>query len=234
MKKDNCFRSFYYFLVMIIFIIIYDLAFILAARKVEIGTLLVSGSILVYPMTYFIATLFKERFGKEHTKLLFIYSIISLVIMTFLISLTSVLPVAGKTDGLEIIFNVDYKIVLASIIGFFVSQNVNLLIYDFISGYKGFKFLISSVIAITIDSIIFVFITNVGTVSISTLIKLFSSQYICGVLMAIFYAICFAYLVDSVEKCKENALKEEEKAKKKDTTNKIKKESKETKKSTKK
>ena len=75
MKRE---KNFYYFLTMIIFIICFTTSIILACRTIKVGKLAVTASILFYPMTYFIATLFAERYGKEKTFMMFNYAVFAL------------------------------------------------------------------------------------------------------------------------------------------------------------
>lgn len=201
------FNNFYYFLTMIIFAMIFDISFILAARTVTINGISVVGSIFIYPITYFIATLFKERYGLKDTVSMIIYAIVSLILMCFLISITNLLPILNGIDGLGPIFNVNYRLMLASIISFVISQYINIKIYDFLAGYEGFRFLISSVIAITIDSILFTTIANIGLVTPAYFVQLITSKYMFGVVITILYAICFTVLIGSLLKGKKKEQK---------------------------
>lgn len=220
MKKE---KNFYYFLTMIIFIICFTTSIILACRTIKIGKLAVTASILFYPMTYFIATLFAERYGKEKTFMMFNYAVFALIFMAIMLTITSCIPVYGPYDGLDKVFNMDYKLIFASILAFYVSQFLNLKIYYYLEGYKGFKFLISGVIAITIDSFLFIMLSNIGVLSLGDSFVRFINQFIMGIVMVIFYTLCFTYLVNSVIKNnkKEKELElETEKPKVKKTTSK--------------
>ncbi len=197
MKKE---RNFYYFLVMISYIVAYTIALILACRKVEIAGLVVNGSIIVYPLTYFLAILFAERYGEKEAKNLIILSVFALILASVFITITSFLPVVNGIDGLEKVFNLDFRLVFASIAGFIVSQCICLKIYYYLSGIRGFKFIIASVIAITIDSLIFLPLAYLGNVAIGEIIIMFTSQYVCNIIMVILYSLCFIYIVDAVVK----------------------------------
>lgn len=205
MKRE---KNFYYFLIMIIYIICFVTSFIVATRTVQIGNLTPTASFLIYPMTYFLAILFCERYGKRETKMLFNYSVFALIIMVLLITITSMLP-ALANDGLYPIFNLDYRIVFSSITAFYVSQYLNLEIYHFISGFRGFRFLIASVIAATIDGLLFVNLTYLGSIPFKLVIQRFTSQYVVNVFMVIIYTILFTYIIDSVVAKKNKELSEE-------------------------
>ena len=214
MKRE---KNFYYFLTMIIFIICFTTSIILACRTIKVGKLAVTASILFYPMTFFIATLFSERYGKEKTYMMFNYAIFALIIMAIMLTITSLIPTYGMYDGLNPIFNMDYKMIFSSILAFYVSQYLNLKIYYYLEGYKGFKFLISGIIAITIDSFIFITLSNIGNISFTASFIRFINQFIMGIVMIIFYTLCFTYLIDTLTKTKE---KEIEKPKVKRSTSK--------------
>lgn len=199
MKRE---KNFYYFLVMISYVICFCISLILSCRTVLVGNLTPAGSFIVYPMTYFLAILFAERYGKEETKLLFNYAAFAFIIMIIFITISSMLPVFNGPDGLEPIFNLNYRMVFASLTAFYVSQYLNLIIYYYISGFRGFKFLISGVISATIDSILFIFLAYVGEIKFTLLLQKFTSQYVLNIFMIILYTILFTYLIDSVIKTK--------------------------------
>ena len=203
MKRE---KNFYYFLTMIIFIICFTTSIILACRTIKVGKLAVGASILFYPMTYFIATLFAERYGKEKTFMMFNYAVFALIFMAIMLTITSCIPIYGAYDGLDKIFNIDFKLIFASILAFYASQFLNLKIYYYLEGYKGFKFLISGVIAITIDSFLFIMLSNIGVLSLGDSFVKFINQFIMGIVMVIFYTLCFTYLVDSVIKSNKKEL----------------------------
>ena len=62
MKRD---KSYYYILVMFLFVTCYISCYVLSNRIIQFGGLLATASALVYPLTYFIAVLFYERYGKN-------------------------------------------------------------------------------------------------------------------------------------------------------------------------
>lgn len=194
MKRD---RNFFFFVAMIFFIICYTTSLILANRTVNILNLSITASILVYPLTYTISILFAERYGRENAKMLFNYSILALIFMVILITISAILPYTSP-DGLERIFNIDFRIVFASISSFLASHYLCLYLYDYLSGYKGFKFLIATVISITVDSLIFVGLAFLGVLPFIEVANLFIGQYVFNILMTIVYTLVFTYFIDSI------------------------------------
>ena len=101
---------------------------------------------------------------------------------------------------LKIVFDLDYRLIFASILAFYVSQYLNLTIYYYLNGYRGFRFLISAVIAITVDALLFTLFANIGTATFTMIISKFANQFVMDILMVIIYSLCFAYIIDSVVK----------------------------------
>ena len=197
MKRD---KNFYYLLLIILFVITYVISYVLSARTVEFGIVIATASVIVYPLTYFIATFFCERYGKEKLYGLLDYSIFALIFAGILITIASLLPVYGGRDGLSAIFNVDFRILFASLLSFYFGQYLNIRIYQFLDYKKWFNFLVSATIAVTVDALIFVLLGYLGTASFSEIIVLFAGQYVIYVGLIIVYAIIFYNIVDSIKK----------------------------------
>lgn len=213
MKRD---KNFFYILSIIIFIIAYTISLVLACRTIQFSTLTLSGAVLVYPITYLILVLFSERYGKEKCKMMIFYAILALIAMVIFITISSFLPVKNRVDGLEPIFNLDFRIVIASLLSFTAGQLLCLEIYYFLAGFRGFRFLMAGVIAVTVDTLIFITLSNVGlpTTTFANILQLFTSQYIIYVVLIIIYSIIFTYAIDFILKKKKEELPSEDKKKK--------------------
>ena len=90
-RKKN--SNFNYFLVMTIFTVCYLVTFILSSKTISMGKLIATAGATIYPVTYFISTLFCERYGKKHSLLMIIYTVTALVIATILIAIATALPI---------------------------------------------------------------------------------------------------------------------------------------------
>lgn len=209
MKRD---RSFYYVFVMFLFVTCYTTCYILSNRLIEFGGLLATASAIVYPLTYFIAVLFYERYGKNKTFELVDFAVFSLVFMGVLFAFASSFDVYNDVDGLEKIFNTDFRVLISSVVGFIVGQYILIKIYDFLGNKNGFDFLIAGVIAITIDSFLFIFLGYIGTVSFKEVLNLATGQYALNVVAVIIYALCFNSIITtliSMREHEEKLIKEE-------------------------
>ena len=209
MEKE---KNFYSTLIMFLFVTCYTTCYILSNRIIEFGGLIATASAIIYPFTYFIAVLFYEKFGSNKTFNLINFSIISLIFTGLMIGLASTFDVRGNVDGLEKIFNIDFRMLFSSVVSFMIGQYVNIKLYDFLGNKKGFDFLIAGVIAITIDSFIFIALTYLGTTPFNEVLSLATGQYVLSVMAIIVYALCFNSLIPTLlsTKEKENETKEKQ------------------------
>lgn len=230
MKRD---KSFFYVLVMFLFVTCYITCYVLSNRLIRFGGLMATASALVYPLTYFIAVLFYERYGKNRTFELVNFSVLSLIFMGVLFAFASTFEVYYGYDGMEGLFNTDFRLLFSSVVGFMVGQYVMIKLYDFMGGKKGFDFLISGVIAITVDSFLFVGLANLGNIPFDEVLSLATGQYALNVIAIIIYALCFNSIITTLVSKAEEEKKEEKAALKKTTTKTVKKKATKTTKTTK-
>ena len=200
MKRD---KSFYYVFVMFLFVTCYITCYILSNRTIEFGGMIATASAMIYPFTYFIAVLFYERYGKNRVFELINFSVIALIFMGIMFAFAGTFNVYGGSDGLEKLFNIDFRILFSSIVAFIVGQYVNIKLYDFLGNKKGFDFLIAGVIAITIDSFLFVGLSYLGEIKIMEVLNLATGQYALSVIAIIIYALCFNSLMPTLLETKD-------------------------------
>ena len=212
MKRE---KSYYYILVMFLFVTCYISCYVLSNRIIQFGGLLATASALVYPLTYFIAVLFYERYGKDKAFELVNFAVFSLVFMGILFAFASTFDVYNGVDGMEKLFNTDFRVLFASIVGFIVGQYVLIKLYDFLGEKKGFDFLIAGVISITIDSFLFIILAYIGNVSFKEVLNLATGQYALNVIAIIIYSLCFNSIITTLinTKPQENEVLNEEKPK---------------------
>lgn len=227
MKRD---KSFYYVFIMFLFVTCYTTCYVLSNRIIEFGGMIATASAMIYPFTYFIAVLFYERYGKNRVFELINFSVIALIFMGIMFGFAGTFGVYGSSDGLEKLFNIDFRILFSSIVAFIVGQYINIKLYDFLGNKKGFDFLIAGVIAITIDSFLFIGLAYLGEIRFAEVINLATGQYALSVIAIIIYALCFNSLIPTLlatkandeicECCKEEKKKSEKPKTKKTSTKK--------------
>ena len=143
MKRD---RNFYYVLVMFLFVTCFTTCYILSNRLIQFGGLMATASAIVYPFTYFVAVLFYERYGKNQTFELVDFAVFSLVFMGIIFAFASSFDVYNEVDGLEKIFNTDFRVLMSSVVAFIVGVYVLIRLYDFLGNKNGFDFLNGEVV----------------------------------------------------------------------------------------
>ena len=195
MKRE---KSYNYFLAMVSFIVCYLVAFILATKDIKIGSLVATAGVTIYPITYFISTLFCDRYGKKHSLIMITYAVFALLLAAVLLWITTALPIYTKGNFL----NLNINMMIGFMAAFVIGQILNLYIYYYLGEKSGFSFLISSVISITVDSLIFVLISFTGVYSLSKMVKLFTGQYVISVIFMVFLSLCFAYLTPAMKRRK--------------------------------
>lgn len=204
-------KNFYCFLIMIVFMVCYLVSFMLSSQTINIGKLTALAGATIYPVTYFIAILFYERYGRRNALLMLTYTIFALILATSLILFATKLPIYKEFN----LFPITFNIMVSSIAGFIFGHLLNLYIYSYLGEKNGFSFLIAGVISITIDSLITIALGNFGILSFEQIVRLFTGQYVVSIVLIIFYSLCFAYLAPSVKKMIQRIEKEKsiEKAK---------------------
>lgn len=222
MKREN---TFYYSLVMFLFVTTYLACYVMSNRLITFGGLVATASALVYPLTYFISVLFYERYGKDKSFELINFSIVALVFMGVLFAFGSAFNVKGGTDGMESIFNTDFRVLFSSVVAFIIGQYTMIKLYDFLGEKKGFDFLIAGVIAITIDSFLFIGLGYLGSMPLTEVFALATGQYSLNVVAVLIYAACFKSMIPTLIYAKEredrlHTLKDEKKTVKRKTAKK--------------
>jgi len=178
------------------FVVCYVTSNVVVCREIELFGITASASIIIYPLLYLILTLFRERYGKEKAVFLLNISVVAILFSSLLIMFASLFPISSVTDGLEPLFNNNLRILIASLAAFYLSQNLHLTIYDFLGYSKFFKFLVSAVIAVTADQIVFVFLAFIKKgVTISELTSRFTGQYTFNIMAIIIYALIFGVIL---------------------------------------
>lgn len=202
-------KNFYQIFIMFLFVTCFTTCYILSNRIIEFGGFIATASSIIYPLTYFIAILFYERYGKNRTFELINFSVISLIFMGLMIALAGTFDVYQAQDGLEKIFNIDFRILFSSVVAFVTGQYINIKLYDFLGTKKGFDFLIAGAISITIDSFLFIGLSYLGVATFEEVLKLATGQYILSIIAILIYTLCFNALITTLLETKEKKIKDE-------------------------
>lgn len=126
----------------------------------------VSVGIFAYPITFLITDAIEEVFGKKQATHLMYSAIIALIFVLLITAFAVILPPASRYDHNEqfvIIFSSSLRMIIASIIAFFLSQTHDIWAFNFWKKKTQGKYLwlrnnLSTIASQFIDTTIFLFI----------------------------------------------------------------------------
>lgn len=163
------------------------LANIVAVKLVSIGEFaILPAAVVIYIFTYPIIDVIVEVYGKEQAKQTVRAGLITQVIALIFISITVALPSAAFWQGqasFETILNGSLRVIAASLISYFISQNLDVFVFDRLKKKHGTKKLwlrnnVSTMASQLVDTSIFITIAFVGTVPTAVLLGMIATQYV--------------------------------------------------------
>ncbi|AIM16500.1 queuosine precursor transporter [Neobacillus sedimentimangrovi] len=170
------------------------LANITAVKLFHIGTwVILPAAVIIYIFTYPIIDVITEVYGKKdaqrtvHSGL--VTQILALVFITITIHLPEA-PVFKDQESFETILNGSFRVVLASLISYTVSQHLDVFVFNLLKSRHGQKKLwlrnnASTMLSQLIDTTVFIVIAFYGTIPLEVLGTLIITQYIFKFLAAI-------------------------------------------------
>lgn len=163
------------------------LANIVAVKLVSIGEFaILPAAVVIYIFTYPIIDVIVEVYGKEQAKQTVRAGLITQVIALVFISITVALPSASFWQGqtsFETILNGSLRVIAASLISYFISQNLDVYVFDRLKKKHGTKKLwlrnnASTMVSQLVDTSIFITIAFAGTVPTAVLFGMIATQYV--------------------------------------------------------
>ncbi len=141
-------------------------------------TFFAPGAVLLFSVTFLLTDIVNEKFGKRETQrmiLLALFSQIALIAFSYLIVHATPAPFFQNQSAFEFIFGTVPRIVIASLVTFFISENLDTYLFQWFKKLTNGKQLwmrnaFSSLPAMLVDSVIFVTLAFYGTMPILPLI----------------------------------------------------------------
>lgn len=174
-------------------------------KTVELFGLETSLGTILYGSTFLATDILNYKYGLKESRKTIIYGFLSMIIMTvFMVLCLLYQPSANdfSQDSLLKIFTFNIRITLGSLVGFGVSQFIDTLIFHKLQKKYNKLWLsnnLSTIFCQTIDTLIFVLITYLGTIKIKAMIEIIFSMYIFKVIVALFDTP-FMYLASKIKK----------------------------------
>lgn len=160
---------------------------VVTTKLVMIGGFVLPGAFLLYGLLFLASDVFVERYGRKEGQKLITIGFIGSIVASAFIALTQHMPVAPFAADMqaayEVLLGTNYRIVLASMAAYYISQTWDIFIFSLIKdktkGKK--KWLRNNVSTMTsqlIDTLIFITIAFVGNVPGDVLFTMVYSQYL--------------------------------------------------------
>jgi len=167
---------------------------ILAVKLFSIGDWIVlPAAALIYVCTYPLLDVITEAYGKEAARRTVLTGFIAQLFAILFIWIAIKLPAAPfyeHQQSFETIFSAGFRVTIASLAAYLISQNLDVAIFDKLKKRHGTKKLwirnnASTMVSQLVDTAIFISIAFYGTMPLGVLIGMIFSQYIFKFLVAI-------------------------------------------------
>ncbi|MTI47806.1 MAG: queuosine precursor transporter [Firmicutes bacterium] len=182
-----------FFLLSCIFVTLLVVSNIIAGKIIMVGGLIAPAAVLCYALTFAISDALSEIWGKEKTQFIikigFIVSIISAIMIKIAILMPSS-PDWMNQGEFSLILGSNFRIVIASMLAYLVSQHHDVWAFHFWKGKTNGKHLwlrnnLSTLFSQIIDTVIFILVAFYGVLPNSVIFDMMISQYIIKLIIAI-------------------------------------------------
>ncbi|MRG86867.1 queuosine precursor transporter [Salinibacillus xinjiangensis] len=166
---------------------------IIGVKLFSVGDFVLPAAVVVYVITYLITDVIGEVYGKEAARKTvqagFFTQLIALIFIFIAIQLPAA-PLFGSQNEFEMILSGSFRVILASLLSYLVSQNFDVAIFHRLKEKHGVQKLwlrnnVSTMTSQLIDTCIFITIAFAGTVPTSALLGMIMTQYLFKLIIAI-------------------------------------------------
>lgn len=170
-----------------IFVGLLILANIVAVKLFSIGDwAILPAAVIIYIFTYPIIDVIVEVYGKKEGRRTVQAGLVTQILALIFISIAIQLPAApvfNHQESFQTILNGSFRVILASLIAYAVSQNLDVFVFNRLKTIHGKKKLwlrnnASTMLSQLIDTTIFITIAFYGTMPIEVLGSLIMTQYV--------------------------------------------------------
>ncbi|UFU00289.1 queuosine precursor transporter [Radiobacillus kanasensis] len=166
---------------------------ILGVKLFSIGNIMLPAAVIVYVVTYLITDVIGEIYGKKAAQQTvnagFFTQVIGLIFIYLAIQLPSA-PVFDQQQAFSTVLGGSFRVMVASLVAYLLSQNLDLLIFHRLKEKHGEKKLwlrnnASTAFSQLIDTTAFITIAFYSTVPNSVLVGMIMSQYAVKLVIAL-------------------------------------------------
>lgn len=210
-KKENVIQLKYFSFISTMFVVILMISNTVASKLFQLGPLVFTGAVLIFPLSYIFGDILTEVYGYSRSRKIIWTGFFALILMSFVYWLVGLLPPAvgwNNQQAYSLILGIVPRIVLASIIGYWVGEFANSYVLAKLKittkgKYLWIRTIGSTIVGEGLDTTLFVLIGFYGTVPASILL----AAIISGYLFKVFYEIIatpLTYRIVNLLKRKEN------------------------------
>lgn len=183
---------------------------ILGVKLFSIGEFILPAAVIVYVATFMITDVIGEVYGKDAARKTvqagFFTQIIVMIFVFIAVELPAA-PVFGSQSEFETILGGSFRVMLASLLSYFTSQNLDVSIFHRLKNKHGKKKLwlrnnVSTMTSQLVDTTIFITIAFWGTVPFTVLLGMIVTQYVFKFCVALIDTPIVYLLVRKAKKSK--------------------------------
>jgi conserved hypothetical integral membrane protein len=185
----------YFDLLLALFVLVLLVSNVVSAKILKLGPFTFDGGTILFPLAYMLGDVFTEVYGYKKMRRVIWLGFLANILMAAIFIIVSKLPAAegwNNQKAYEAILGWVPRIVIASIIAYWVGEFVNSFILAKMKIFTKGRFLWmrtigSTLVAEFLDSLIFCVIAFLGKVPSDLLFKIIISNYIFKVLIEILF-----------------------------------------------
>ena len=166
---------------------------VLAVKLIDIWGFILPAAVIVYVVTYLLTDVIGELYGKKAARKTVQSAFITQIAALIFIFITIQLPAAPVFESqvqFEEILGGSFRVILASLISYIASQNLDVTIFHRLKAKHGKRKLwlrnnLSTMTSQLVDTTIFITIAFWGTVPGNVLLGMIATQYVFKLLIAL-------------------------------------------------
>ena len=192
----------------IIFVCCLLLSNILASKILSVGSSFsITAGALAFPISYIINDIFAEVYGYEKTKKVIVFGFVMTLFASLIITLAIFLPSPvwyQNSGAFKTILGATPRNFIASLIAYLLGSLINAKTMVIMKSNKNNKFgvraILSTIFGELTDSIIFVFIAFIGSLTLKNIVVMIITQV---VLKTLYEILCLPVTIKVIDKVKE-------------------------------
>ena len=181
---------------------------ILAGRLISIAGLSFTGAVIIFPFTYILSDIFTEIYGFHQNKKVIWLSFACNLMMVIIFMLVLQLPYPETFENqgaYQQVLGTTPRMLVASLAGFLFGNFLNSMILSKLKvvtkgKYLAFRTISSTVVGEAIDTLIFITIAFLGTLTNQAIIMMVINQSIFKILIEVLFTPMMYFIIKSVKK----------------------------------